>query len=240
MIKDVTDGAYIKREGFDPNYVLSGYGQKISRARIMAVVVRIFVSDDGNYAYVVLDDGTSTIRVKAFKDISSINDLKVGDVVDIIGKIREWNDERYMMPEIVRVVDNVNEEMLRKLEIVKQINERKNKKEVVKEAKKQASSFEEVKTISSEKIDEEEIGGIIESEIEEEKKEEIETNKEDEKNAREIVLKIIEENDAGQGAEFSLIVEKAGLPENIVENVLEELLGEGTCYEPKPGKIKVL
>ena len=43
----------------------------------------------------------------------------VGDPINIIGRLREYNNERYIIPEIVKKVDDPHWELVRKLELLK-------------------------------------------------------------------------------------------------------------------------
>jgi RPA family protein len=117
-IKTLYTGQYIIQEGFNPNYIELN-GEKISRVRILATVIDKFLSEDGNYGTITLDDGTDTIRAKAFQDLRIIEPVEKGDIIDLIGKIREYNEERYIQPEIIVKVADPNFEVLRKLELKK-------------------------------------------------------------------------------------------------------------------------
>jgi hypothetical protein len=60
--------------------------------------------------------------------------------------------------------------------------------------------------------------------------------KTDEDQLRRNILATIE--GSGDGIKYSELVEKAQVPEEELEGIINELLGEGICYEPTPGKIK--
>jgi len=117
-IKTLYTGQYIIQEGFNPNYIEID-GERISRVRVLATVIDKFLSEDGNYGTITLDDSTDTIRAKAFQDLRVIEPIEKGDVVEVVGKIREYNEERYLQPEIIVKVTDPNFEVLRKLELKK-------------------------------------------------------------------------------------------------------------------------
>ncbi len=137
-IKTINSGNFVQIERkseedrYLPNYIEVN-GMKISRVRILATVIDKFVSEDGNYATLTLDDTTDTIRCKIFMnsnfsdnisrqnliDLEAINNIEKGDLIDVIGKIREYNEERYIQPEIIVKIEDPNFEVLRKLEIEK-------------------------------------------------------------------------------------------------------------------------
>lgn len=192
-LREIINGRYIEREGFESNYIESGE-RKISRARVLATVVARFISEDEKYGFLVLDDSTETIRVKVFKNMKILEKTEVGDLVDVIGKIRKYQDEVYINPEIITKIQNPNFMTLRMLEL---------------------SQFHEKKTQSRAPAEEK--------------------NK-----LRAEILKIIEEEDEGSGAEYQQILEKADEDENQVDETINELLSEGLCYEPRPGRIKIL
>lgn len=195
-IADLTEGRWVKNEGMNPNYIVTPAGQKIGRARIIATVVGKFIAEDGNFASVTLDDFSDTIRIKTFKTTKPLDSVEVGQLVETVGKVREWNDEIYVIPDIVRTLDNPNMELLRRLELIK------------------------LKNSAPEK---------------DEKKEEKEDSREKEK-LRSEILKTMEE--AKDGITFTEIMKKLDQPEEKLESVVSELLSEGICYEPSPGKIK--
>jgi len=60
---------------------------------------------EGAYAGAVIDDGTGKISLRAFENIGVFSKADVGDFVLVIGKIRSFNDEKYVMPEIIRKID---------------------------------------------------------------------------------------------------------------------------------------
>lgn len=122
-IKDIMQGKWVKKEGFDPSFIVTPYGEKVSRTRVMATVVNKFVNEDETFCSITIDDTTDTIRAKTFKTVAPLGDLKEGDLVDLIGKVREYNDEVYIIPEVVYKVANPNMLFLRKLELIKKLKD---------------------------------------------------------------------------------------------------------------------
>lgn len=116
-LSDAINSPFTKGEGFNPSFIEFS-GKKISRAHVVATVVGKFTSEDGNYAAITLDDGTDTIRSKAFgPDVAKLRKVRVGDLVRFIGKIKEYNEERYFSPEAVRVLEDPNWMIVHKLEL---------------------------------------------------------------------------------------------------------------------------
>jgi len=104
-LSDLHSAQYVKQEGWDPNYVTIA-GKQISRVHIVATVVGKFMADDGNYGTLTLDDGSDTIRVKAFgPDVKLVENSEVGKLVRFVGKVKEYNSEVYLSPEIAREVE---------------------------------------------------------------------------------------------------------------------------------------
>ena len=52
------------------------------------------------------------------------------------------------------------------------------------------------------------------------------------------VLETLEKLDKGEGIEFKVLLKESKLPENVFEEAVNELLSDGTCYEPSPGVMK--
>src|SRR3989338_8940874 len=114
----LAEGDWVKMEGKDPSCVVTRQGEKVARCRVLATVVQTFVSEDNQFASVTLDDGTDTIRAKAFKEIQLLKALAAGDRVDVTGKLREYNGEVYILPEAIAKVADPNVELLRRLELL--------------------------------------------------------------------------------------------------------------------------
>lgn len=192
-ISDIMSGKWIKKEGMEPSYIITNYGDQISRARVLSTIVSKFVAEDGNFGSITLDDGTDTIRVKTFKTVKPVEEFEVGSLVDVVGKVKEYNGEIYIIPEIITRVDG-NQEVLRILEIKKNLQ---NTKQIEKE---------------------------------------IESKEEDKEKIRREILSIVEaEKD---GASYDDILRNVNEDEEQIESVINELLSEGVCYEPTPGRIR--
>ncbi len=229
-ISQINNSKYVKREGFESNYIELG-DKSISRVNIIATVVGKYISEDKNYAVITLDDSTDTIRVKGFgPDVKKIEKVDFGDLINIVGKIKEYNDERYLTPEIIVKVKNKNWLIVRALEIKKFI-----KNLTKKEPEFQtASSFEEEQEdeeIKSIKIEKKEVKE--ETKIDEDKKQE-------EESMSEKMISIIKELDSGKGASLKTIIEKSGLDEESAKTIIFNLLKSGDLFEPTKNMLKVL
>ena len=273
-ISDLTDNKYVKDDtGKEPNYLNLADKIKVYRVRILARVTFRYASEDGNYASITLDDDTGTIRVKAWQNIKAVLDTKKEDLVDMIALVREWNGEVYLVPEVLRIVDNPDMKTLRALEILrfkkdecimdkgtiqKEITALKTSIDPESATVKSSVDKADSKTVldtstqePKEKTKKETIRKPIENKIPQETskdKETIETSdsasKKDagatEKPLRVRILEAVEKLDEGDGAAIDDVLDSVDGPEKASEEVINELLSEGTCYEPRAGKIKVL
>ena len=81
--------------------------KKVVRINILANCVDKFVQDgEKKYATLTVDDSSGQIRLKAFgDDIGILTELVQGDTLQIIGNVREWNGDLYVIPEVVKKVD---------------------------------------------------------------------------------------------------------------------------------------
>lgn len=235
----ISGGSFIKQDGFDPSYVLTRSGQKLSRVRVLSTIVDRFVSEDNKYASATLDDGTGTIRAKAFKSVTPISDLSKGDIVDMIAKIRSYNEEVYLMPEAVYKITDPNMIILRKAEIVRQEDEQKKMKELILENRKKTSDFEELKNLMKKKygISSEEVESAI---ISEEIPKTTEEKEEDRNGEKDSIIKLLSKLDGGSGCDYQTLIKESRMAESSIEEIINELLSDGTCFEPRPGILKLL
>lgn len=228
-ISDIVNGRYFSgsRENMTPSYVITPFGQKISRVNLVATVTEKFESDDGMYSSITLDDGTDGIRVKTFGDGTKIlNKINLGDLVLVIGKIKEYAGELYVNAEIVRKVEP-NYEILRKLEILNDLIEWKKIVEEIKNLEQKLPEDELVKYVKKFGLDREALQIVLEN---------LKVEKEIDYKPK--ILKLIDELDEGNGVEISKILELSDLPENVIEKAINELLASGDIYEPFVGRIK--
>ena len=119
-IKDLKNGAFFEKQSeLEPNYILIN-NKKISRVYLIASVIQRFENEDSSYANITIDDGSSDIRLKVWKnDVELISDILISNLILVIGKIKKYEDEIYIVPEIVKKVDP-NWELVHKLILLKE------------------------------------------------------------------------------------------------------------------------
>jgi len=97
--KDIKESKYIKQEGWSPNYLDTNFG-KISRLNIIGTIV------SKEPQKIVVDDSTASVEIRSFEEIKSNEEIKVGDNINVIGRPREFNDNIYILPEIVKKINS--------------------------------------------------------------------------------------------------------------------------------------
>src|SRR3990167_4730056 len=102
-IDDINNSVFSKDDS------LAGYirlnGLAVSRANMIAFVV--YKNESGsNFESIMVDDGSGKISLRSFENKVIFSPLEVGDVVNIIGKIREYNNEKYIIVESVKKLNN--------------------------------------------------------------------------------------------------------------------------------------
>ena len=112
-ISDLLNGTITKDD------VYAGYiklnGLNVSRINIIATAV--YKSEESGYAGAMIDDGSGRISLRSFENRDIFSKIDVGDIVLVIGKIREFNNEKYIIPEILKKMDNIDWISVRKLEL---------------------------------------------------------------------------------------------------------------------------
>ena len=114
-IADINEGRYVKEEGWDPNYIVISDGRKVSRANLLGIVV--LKSNEADYVVLDIDDGSGKISLRSFGSDLAMNNFEVGDIVLVVGRPREFNEQKYIAPEIIKKLDNIKWIELRKLEL---------------------------------------------------------------------------------------------------------------------------
>ena len=102
------------------NFIEFGERQ-IRRVNVIANVVDKFESEgERRFASLTLDDGSGQIRIRLFgEDVAKFSEIVQGDTLVVIGLLRSFNEELYILPEIIKKT-NPKYLLVRKLEIDKQ------------------------------------------------------------------------------------------------------------------------
>ncbi|RLG16747.1 hypothetical protein DRN62_03100 [Nanoarchaeota archaeon] len=95
-------------------------GLEVVRVRVMGTVVQ--VKKGPGFCFLTIDDETGVMGVKGFGDeVKLLEKIREGDIIDVIGKLKRYEERCYISPEIVRVIRNPNWYILRKLELMRKI-----------------------------------------------------------------------------------------------------------------------
>ncbi len=115
-ISDLTNGKYVKEEGWTPNYIITKQGKHISRINLIGTVISKNESEQ-NYQSLTIDDGSGSISLRAFEKNEAINNTEIGDIIIVIGRPREYGSEKYIVPEIIKKNNNKKWIDVRKIEL---------------------------------------------------------------------------------------------------------------------------
>ena len=157
----------------------------------------------------------------------------------MIGKIRKYNEEKYLSPEIIRKIDPLwlkirntelkkNSEQKKEMDL-KQVTIDENGERKKKEKKSERKQI----PLKLEKEKEK-----IKSSESQNKKTETTKIVEDFSLPSEKIIKLIKERDKGQGVFIEELIEKSSL--DGTEKIIERMLENGDIFQNLPGKVKVL
>ncbi len=250
-IKDIADGEFVRStERWEPNYLVTSFNPKVSRVRVLATVVSTFVSEDKNFSTITLDDGSDTITVRGFEEDREILDgVNLGDIVDVVGKVKEYQEERYITPESIWKIDDPNWELVRRLELLSKTKGQSSIQEV------ETTPEEKVKFEDESKLEEtssnipqageievvEEVIGVepVKEPPKEGTQDKPETPSEGkDTDKKSSILKLIRNMDEGDGVKYVTLLRESKLDEDALESVLNDLMADGDVYEPKIGRFK--
>lgn len=95
--------------------------RKIIRVNIIGNITDKYESEgERKYIFFTLDDGSGQIKLKCFgDDVNKFKDVIQGQTVLVVGSLRNFNNETYISPEIIREED-ARYLLVRKLEIEKE------------------------------------------------------------------------------------------------------------------------
>lgn len=258
-IKDILEGYYIRGEGdFEPNYLITKDARKVYRAKIVGTVVREpTIAEDETYGKFQIDDGTGVIWVLGFRDDARFVKLvKKGDLVQIIGKIAEWRDDKQILVEGVHPVPPDAWTLHRFEILLGRVNHVKKarvaleiyntygitaKAKVI--AKNRGVSEELLQTIDElyAIMMERQGEALIEEGVEEGVGEEVGESREGLEEAKKAVLNLLRQK-GETPVSLKYIVKKLQkeFEPDVVEDAVHELLAEGEIFEPEVGYYQIL
>ncbi len=81
---------------------------KITRVKIIGKVINKLEEPDSKLSRIIIHDGTGTIEVRIYwtshYKSRIVNSIKKGDYLLVIGSLREWEKEVYVIADIARVI----------------------------------------------------------------------------------------------------------------------------------------
>ena len=220
-IADLIKGQYFKVEGnFNPDYALVGE-KKISRVNMVAIVIEKNIEE--RFSSLTIDDGSGSIVLRDFDNKNKFENFNIGQVIMTIAKPRNFNEQMYLITEIIKPIKNNKWIEYRKLQlekispmVIEKVNEEIiEDKPIVEEMVSNSEVENKPKTNEPEKVSVDEPENIIDK-----------------------VLAIIKELDSGEGADIEDVIVKADVKD--CEPLLNSLIKEGEIFEVRPGRIKVL
>lgn len=229
-LQELEEGKYVEEKEQSPNYILVNENKKIFRINVIAALINKELR--GSITSILIDDGGGKIILRLFEENKAALHLEVGDVVQVIGKIRTFNQEKYIFPEIIK---KINPLWLKVRSLEMQQNKKQNKKE--------------------EKIFQKIEPKTIESQEKETAKETNSSNKiVEDMDCLKVVSEEIEENnpllpfekisalisklDQGEGVMIEELIEKSPLEKT--EELIEKMLENGDIFQNMPGKVRLL
>ena len=231
-------GNYIIQQEQEPNYLEIENGFKIYRVNIIAVIIG--KEKVGMITNIYIDDGTGTITARLFEESKSLRLGEVGDVIQLIGRIRVYNEERYLSPEILTKIEATwlkvrSKEIKNCLQEITKIGVSKKRDEEASLEKKE-----------NKKTEDKESELMIQTNLKlpkkrNDKKELIlptESNNFNIDIPHEKILKIIKELDKGLGVFMEEIIKASPLTNT--EAMIHQLLERGDIFQNQPGRVKVL
>lgn len=113
-LKDLAEAEYRQStEKYKLSSATTKAGDEVSRARVWGTIVKALQGQ--NFSSITIDDSTETMQVIAFgEDALKFDGFNEGDLVTVIGKVRERDGEKQLLAESVRKITDPNEVLYHK------------------------------------------------------------------------------------------------------------------------------
>ena len=245
-VKDIVDGDIHQQDESSGTYLLVN-NAPVYRVNLIGVIVHKDVA--GSVTYFLIDDGTERIQIKVFEENKNTVEVAPGDGVLVIGKVRIYNTEKYISPEIVKKVS------LQWLKVrMEELRLGKDSRDIV-ATPPELMTREKAAARQEEDIVEKENNRERENNRENSRDSKKKENSLEEEEAEDLgvdyplmekktllpfqkILNVIKELDDGSGAMVEEVIEKSPIKDT--EQLLQKMLEKGEIFTLSPGKVKVL
>lgn len=99
---DLLLGVWVERST-EPSSVQLSDGTDVARANVIGLIVD---RSDGELPTFVLDDGSERLPLRVFERVPGIDKAIVGAPVLVVGRPRQFEGERFLVPEFIRVLES--------------------------------------------------------------------------------------------------------------------------------------
>lgn len=155
--RDVARAKYIPAGDANPqSLIITPGGVAASRVMLVGEARDIYFNRENRFAAFKLRDDTGEVSCRLFRDgIVKVESIAEGDLVKVAGKVRHYEGENYIVPEVVRKLDNPLWLQVHALEVKMRLGGKSRKKPEEKGgAEENAASVEEKVLALIRKLDE--------------------------------------------------------------------------------------
>lgn len=208
-------------------------GNHVGRVNVIANVIDKFASEgEKKYSVLTIDDASSQIRIKAFgEDVIKMKNVEIGDTILVIGFLRFFNNEIYILPEIIRKTEP-EWLLIRKLELEKMEKNNPSIKSPNLPSSPDNRISRQLKNVEMTEEQKNAVKNIAFNNSIDVKQEKIELS------AKEKILDILRQNE--EGIDRDKIIMSTNLPVGEINKTIDDMLENAEIYEPKPGRIRLL
>ncbi|MHA1506609.1 MAG: OB-fold nucleic acid binding domain-containing protein [Candidatus Asgardarchaeia archaeon] len=122
FIREVLRLKVLETEEGKAKFISPLSGKSVSRVHLSGTIVDVFprnAEESRNFLFLTIYDGTGTLRLKMWgSEREYAKGLNVGDSVDVVGKVKVYQEEVYVSPEVIRKIEDPNLELMRWAEIL--------------------------------------------------------------------------------------------------------------------------
>ncbi len=219
-------GKYLVQQENSGSALQLDSGEEIIRVNIVGTIV--MREDLGSITVLKIDDGRDSINLRFFDSPKALDVLQIGNVILVVGRLREYNSERYVAVEIAK---KVSPRWLKYRSLLLQLNTLKNN---VAAPSKPSQNNEELVITEKEKSElsvpaipslEKNQTGPLKPAIKQE-------------NPYLDLMALIEKLDGGPGVAIEIVISESGIPNT--KELLQKMMESGDIFQNMPGKVKVL
>ncbi len=102
-IQEINHSTFVNTDPELHHHIQTLHHGKVFRVNLIGIIIQ--KEKVGSITNMLIEDQTGQMILRSFEELSYLQHVNIGDFVLVIGKVRMYNNEKYVSPEIMKVTN---------------------------------------------------------------------------------------------------------------------------------------